>query len=94
MLFGLIFFVPFLGLAIGAGMGALTGAFADYGIDDNFIKSVRSQVTEGTSALFLMTSGAVQDKVADAFKGTKFELIASNLTSEQEEGLRAAFSVD
>jgi len=94
MLFGLIFFIPFLGLAIGAGMGALTGAFADYGIDDNFIKSVRSQVTEGTSALFLMTSGAVQDKVADAFKGTKFELIASNLTTEQEEGLRAAFSVD
>src|SRR5688572_8863960 len=92
MLFGLIFFIPFLGLAIGAGMGALTGAFADYGIDDNFIKSVRSQVTEGTSALFLMTSGAVQDKVADAFKGTKFELIASNLTKEQEDALRAAFA--
>jgi uncharacterized membrane protein len=94
MLFGLIFFIPFLGLAIGAGMGALTGAFADYGIDDNFIKSVRSQVTEGTSALFLMTTGAVQDKVSEAFKGTKFELIASNLTAEQEKGLREAFSMD
>ena len=94
MLFGLIFFIPFLGLAIGAGMGALTGAFADYGIDDNFIKSVRNQVTEGTSALFLMTSGAVQDKVAEAFKGQKFELIASNLTAEQEDSLRAAFAED
>jgi uncharacterized membrane protein len=92
MLFGLIFFVPFLGLAIGAAMGALTGSFADYGIDDNFIKSVRAQVTEGTSALFLMTSGAVQDKVAEAFKGVKFELISSNLTKEQEDALRAAFS--
>jgi len=91
MLFGLIFFVPFFGLAIGAAMGGMAGAFADYGIDDNFIKSVQSQVTEGTSALFLMTSGAVQDKVADAFKGQKFQLIASNLTAEQEEQLRAAF---
>src|SRR5262245_56350920 len=92
MLFGLLFFVPFFGLAVGAAMGGLAGAFADYGIDDNFIKSVRSQVTEGTSALFLMTSGAVQDKVAQAFKGIKFELIASNLTREQEENLRAAFA--
>jgi uncharacterized membrane protein len=92
MLFGLIFFVPFFGMAVGAAMGGLAGAFADYGIDDNFIKSVRSQVTEGTSALFLMTSDAVQDKVRDAFKGQKFELIASNLSREQEEQLRAAFA--
>jgi uncharacterized membrane protein len=92
MLFGLLFFVPFLGLAVGAAMGGLAGKFADYGIDDNFIKSVRSQVTEGTSALFLMTSGAVQDKVRDALKATNFELIASNLTKEQEYELRAAFA--
>jgi uncharacterized membrane protein len=92
MLFGLIFFVPFFGMAVGAAMGGMMGAFADYGIDDNFIKSVRSKVTEGTSALFLMTSDAVQDKVSDALKGTKFELIASNLTKEQEEKLKAAFA--
>src|SRR3954464_13147693 len=42
MLFGLLFFVPFLGLAIGAGMGALFGGLADIGIDDDFIKQVRS----------------------------------------------------
>ncbi len=91
MLFGLIFFVPFFGMAVGAAMGALAGKFSDYGIDDDFIKSVQSQVTEGTSALFLMTSDAVMDKVADAFKGVDFELIASNLSHEQEEQLRAAF---
>jgi uncharacterized membrane protein len=92
MLFGLIFFVPFFGMAVGAAMGALSGKFADYGIDDGFIKSVRDQVTEGTSALFLMTSDAVMDKVADAFKGVEFELIASNLSKEQEDELRAAFA--
>jgi len=92
MLFGLIFFVPFFGLAVGAAFGALGGKMADYGIDDDFIKGVRDQVTEGTSALFLLTSGAVQDKVADELKGEQFELIASNLTKEQEEELMAVFS--
>jgi uncharacterized membrane protein len=94
MLFGLLFFIPILGLAIGAAMGAIGGAFADVGIDDNFIKSVRSSVTEGTSALFLLTSGAVMDKVADAVKarGIKFELIASNLSKENEEKLKEVFA--
>ena len=92
MLFGLIFFIPFFGLAIGAAMGALGGKMADYGIDDNFIKTTREKVTEGTSALFLLTSNAVQDKVIDELKGYEFELIASNMTKEQEEQLMAAFS--
>ena len=92
MLFGLIFFVPFFGMAMGAAMGAMTGKFADYGINDNFIKEVRGQVTEGTSALFLMTSGAVQDRIAEAFKGVSAELIQSNLTSEQEAQLMEDFS--
>jgi uncharacterized membrane protein len=94
MLFGLIFFVPFFGLAVGAAMGALSGKMADYGISDEFINKTREQVTEGTSALFLMTSDAVQDKVIDEFKGSEFELIASNLTKEQEEQLMAAFSAE
>jgi uncharacterized membrane protein len=91
MLFGLIFFVPFFGLAVGAAMGALSGHFADYGIDDDFIEGVRGKVTEGTSALFLLTSDAVVDKVQDAFKGTKMELIQSNLSAEQEAQLQEAF---
>ncbi len=94
MLFGLLFFVPFLGLAIGAGMGALTGMFADVGIDDKFINQVRSQVTEGTSALFLLTSGAVMDRVMEAIRaqGMHPQLIASNLTSEQESALQSMFA--
>lgn len=91
MLFGLIFFVPFFGMAVGAAMGALSGHFADYGIDDEFIKKTREQVTEGTSALFLLSSGAVLDKVAEAMKGKDFEIIATNLSKEQEENLQEAF---
>jgi uncharacterized membrane protein len=92
MLFGLIFFAPFFGAALGAAAGALGGSFRDYGINDDFIAKIRSQVTEGTSALFLMSTGAVVDRVAEALKGEKFEIIATNLSREQEEKLKAAFA--
>ncbi len=92
-LFGMIFFVPFFGMAIGAAMGALGARFKDYGINDGFIKDIREKVTEGTSAVFLLTSDAVQDKVVEAAKSLpKFELITSNLSGEQEAALRAAFT--
>ena len=96
LLFGLLFFIPFLGMAIGAGMGALAAHFADVGIDDNFIKEVRSQVTPGTSALFLMTQNAVQDRVLERAKTDlpKFELIASNLSKDEEAKLRDAFATE
>jgi uncharacterized membrane protein len=93
MLFGLLFFIPFFGMAVGAAMGALTGHFANYGIDKDFIAQTQAKVTEGTSALFLMTSDAVGDKVLDAIKdsGLKFEIFYTNLSKEQEAQLREDF---
>lgn len=81
---------------MGAAMGALAGKFSDYGIDDSFIKSVGQKVTEGTSALFLMTSDAVMDKVSDAIKakGWNFEIISTNLSKEQEAQLREDFGAE
>jgi uncharacterized membrane protein len=92
LLFGLIFFVPLLGLAVGAATGALAGSLSDVGIDDDFIASLRDKITPGTSALFVMTSDAVPDKVHDAFKGEKMELLYTNLTKDQEEKLRETFA--
>ena len=57
-LFGMLFFIPLLGAALGAGMGAIGGSLANVGIDHDFVKQVREKVTEGTSALFALTSGA------------------------------------
>jgi uncharacterized membrane protein len=94
MLFGLLFFIPLLGAAIGAGLGALTGSMTDVGIDDKFIDSVKQRVTPGTSALFLLTSDAVIDRVKDGFAGLNPELIASNLSTEQEAKLRDIFAED
>jgi len=91
MLFGLLFFVPWFGMAAGAAMGALGGHFADYGIDDAFIKRIRDEVEPGTSALFLMTTNAVVDRVVEELKSMDFELVTTNLSKEQDEALRKAF---
>lgn len=92
-LFGLIFFIPILGMAIGAAMGALTGRFTDIGISDDFIKQIQTSVTPGTSALFLMIAQATPDKFLQGLKSApKFEIISTNLTTEQEEQLKAAFA--
>lgn len=92
LLFGILFFIPVLGLAMGAAMGALAAHFSDYGIDDRFINSVKNKVTPGTSALFLLTAGAVLDQVVVAVKGMRFEIIQTNLSQEQQDQLRAAFA--
>jgi uncharacterized membrane protein len=92
LLFGILFFVPLLGLAVGAAAGALGGSMADVGIDDDFIKRIRNEVTPGTSALFVMTSDAVMDKVREAFRGQEAKLVSTNLSDEQEKALREVFS--
>jgi len=93
MLFGLIFFIPIFGMALGAAVGALSGHFSDYGINDDFIKRIRNEVTPGTSALFLMTTNAVMDRVVEKLKDMDFELITTNLSTEQEGKLREAFGI-
>ena len=94
MLFGIIFFMPLAGMAIGAAMGALTGSMKNVGIDDGFIKDCQNKIVVGSSALFLMTTDATQDKVIDAMKQHKFEILSTNLSKEQEDALRAAFQED
>ncbi|MBD5785644.1 DUF1269 domain-containing protein [Cellulosimicrobium terreum] len=94
LLFGLIFFVPLLGAAIGAATGAIAGALTDVGIDDDFIDSVRSKVMPGTSALFVLTTAAVLDRVHEALaaEGIHGELVQTNLSAEEEASLRAVFA--
>jgi hypothetical protein len=54
---------------------------------------VRAKVTEGTSGLFLLLGAVTTDKVVEAFKAAPhFEIVASNLTHEQEQKLKDAFA--
>ncbi len=93
MLFGLIFLAPIAGAVVGAASGAAAGAFSDIGIDDDFIEHVRDQVTPGTSALFVMSSNAVVDKLEDVFEGFNARLIQTNLSEDQERELRDHFAL-
>ena len=49
-------------------------------------------IKEGTSALFLITSDAVLDRVADVMKSLKFDIFATSLTKAQELTLSDAFA--
>lgn len=92
LLFGLIFFLPFLGAAAGAALGALSGHFSDYGINDEFIEEVRAKVTEGTSALFVLTGHVDREAIIAEMSDLDMELIQSNLSPEEEQALREAFA--
>lgn len=93
LLFGLLFFVPLLGVAVGAASGALAGSMTDVGIDDEFIRKVRDQLVPGTSALFVLSHGAVPDKVREALAGKERpELIATNLSAPEEHKLHEVFA--
>ncbi len=91
LLFGVLFVVPLLGVAVGTAAGALMGSLTDVGIDDDFIRAVRAEVTPGSSALFLLTSGAVLDKVAPAFETLQPRLVRTNLSADEEAMLRETF---
>jgi uncharacterized membrane protein len=60
-------------------------------IDGSMIESVKGDLAPGTSALVLLSSDAVIDKVAGAFAGQGMELIRSDLSVPQQDRLRAAF---
>ena len=60
-----------------------------------FINRVRDEITPGTSALFIMSTDVVVDKIHDAFAGQEPpELIFTNLNTEQEAALREVFGED
>jgi uncharacterized membrane protein len=90
MLIGLLFFMPWLGLAVGAVTGALAAKFSDFGIDDQFIREVQAKIQPGQSALFLLVRQATTDKVIDALRPYGPEVLRTSLSKEQEQKLRDA----
>ena len=90
MLFGLLFLMPLAGLAIGAITGGILGKLADYGIDDKFIKDVGSQITPGSSALFVYVVRATGDRVVERLRPYEPTLIRTSMAHDSEERLRTA----
>lgn len=91
LLIGVIFFNPLLGVAVGAGAGALSGALSDYGINDDFMKDVSDVLQPGQAALFMMVRQHASDKVIERLGGLGGRIIRTNLDTSKEAALRKAF---
>jgi uncharacterized membrane protein len=92
LLFGLLFFVPVAGMAVGAGLGAITGHFAEYGIDTDFVKSLTGAMGPNTSALFLLVRDVNQEKVLEQIAPYGGTILRTSLSTEAEQKLQAALS--
>jgi len=93
MFIGLLFFAPWLGMAIGALGGALGGKKSDIGVDDTFIKEVGEKIEPGHAALFLLVVDASPDKLLSELEDFNATVFQTSLSDEQETNLRETFGV-
>lgn len=91
-LIGLIFMNPLLGAAIGAGSGALTGAIADYGINDDFMKGLATELRPNSSAIFILARQYTPDKVIQELSRFGGTVLRTSLTHEAENQLQLALN--
>jgi uncharacterized membrane protein len=89
-LFGILFFVPVLGIALGAGLGAVFGKIEKSGIDQDFINQVRGKLKPGTSALFMVVEKVTPDKAIEALSKFGGTVIRSSLSKETEQKIQEA----
>ena len=87
-LFGLLFFVPVLGLAVGAGLGAIMGKITKSGIDKEFQEQVREQLQPGTSCLFMIVEKVTPDKAIEALSKFGGTVLKTSLSKEAEAELQ------
>jgi uncharacterized membrane protein len=93
-LIGLLFLNPLAGFAAGtlagAGLGALTGSLADYGIPDDFIKKLGNTIPPGTSALAVAFRSVNEDKVLPELAPYNPRILKTSLSDADERRLASA----
>jgi uncharacterized membrane protein len=96
MLIGLLFLNPLIGFALGglagAGAGALSGSLVDYGINDDFMKSLGQTLPPNSSALFVLVRKAQPEKVLAELSKFRGRVLRTSLSPEQEQRLKYALS--
>ena len=88
---GALFFVPVVGGIVGAGLGAISRATRGTGITREQLEKIRTSLTEGSSALFLVTEHGDLDRLGERFHGARFKLVDTNLTADEREVLLETF---
>ncbi|WP_026931421.1 DUF1269 domain-containing protein [Glycomyces tenuis] len=91
-LIGLLFFMPLLGMAVGAGAGAIGGSATDSGVNDDLMRELGQQLTPGAAAVFALVEQATYDKVIDALEPLGGKLVQTSLSTEEESALREAIA--
>jgi uncharacterized membrane protein len=67
----------------------VSGALADVGINDDFMKNLAATFSNGSSVLFVLVRKATPDKVLEELQGTGGKVIKTSLTHEEEAKLQA-----
>lgn len=88
LLVGLLFMNPLLGVAMGAGAGAIAGALGDVGVNDKFMKDMAANLQPGNSMLFILFRNITFDKAVEELRGTGGTIIQTSLSHEDENRLR------
>ena len=88
---GALFFIPVAGAVIGAGIGALAKATAGTGITKEDLERIRTEITPGSSALFMVTEEADLERLGERFHGRDATLISTNLTEAERSTLLETF---
>ncbi|EWT01547.1 membrane protein [Intrasporangium oryzae NRRL B-24470] len=91
MVAGALFFVPVIGGVAGAAIGAISKATEGTGITKEQLERIRTEVTEGSSALFMVTDEGDLDRLGDRFKTMPKKLIETNLTDAERTVLLQTF---
>ena len=94
LLFGALFFIPVIGGVAGAAIGAISKATEGVGITKEQIAKLRGEITEGTSALFVVTEQGDLDRLGERFIGMHSKLIDTNLTDAERRVLLETFGSD
>lgn len=88
LLIGTLFFMPILGVAVGASAGAIGGALSDIGVDDKFMRELGETLKPGSSALFILASKITPDKVLEEIAPYGGKVLQTSLTKDKEAELQ------
>ena len=89
-LIGLILVCPLAGFAVRAATArSRSGALADIGISDTFMKDLAATMAPGSSTLFVLVKQATPDKVLEELTGTGGRVLKTSLSHEDEAKLQA-----
>ncbi len=88
-LVGLLVLNPVAGAAVGTAVGAAAEHLRHAGIPEHFLAEVRERLVPGTSALFVLSSGADVDQVRPVIARSEAVLLLAELSEEGQANLAA-----